>query len=63
MYRDGLRNEVANDVEVLGLEDFEVVQIGEEQGVGGRCGLFQRGEVGEVECEVGLIARGIGGGS
>lgn len=30
MDRDGLRNKVANDVEVFGLKDFEVVQVGEE---------------------------------
>lgn len=60
MDRDGLRNEIADDIEVLGLEDFEVIQVGEEQGVGWRCGLLQWGKFREVEGQVGLVAGGSG---
>lgn len=39
--------------ERVGLEEENVVQVGYDEGVGGRCGLRERGEVGHVESERG----------
>lgn len=43
------------------LEEVQVVEVGDEEGVGWRRGLGERREVAEVEREV--WARGVGGGS
>lgn len=62
---DGRRlgDEVADGLEVLGEEDVEVVEVGEEQRVGGPRGRRERGQVGEVEGEVDGAPRGHGGGA
>lgn len=62
---DGRRllDEVADGLEVLGEEDVEVVEVGEEQRVGGSGGRRQRGQVGEVEGQVDGAPRGDGGGA
>lgn len=48
---DGARllDELADGLEVVGAEDVEVLEVGEDERVGGGCGLGERGEGGEVE--------------
>lgn len=53
---DGVFNEAADDLDVLGEEDVKVVEVGEEEGVGRRGGVDERRQVGEVEGEVWLAA-------
>lgn len=48
------RFEVGSEVgEGVGLEEKNVVQVGYDEGVGGRCGLCKRGKIGHVESEGG----------
>lgn len=38
----GLRNEVSDGLQVIGPEDGQVLQVGDEEGIGGRSRLLQR---------------------
>lgn len=45
-------DETAYPFQVVWSEDVEVVQSGEEEGVGGWCGLCQGRKTGEIQCQI-----------
>lgn len=51
MNRRGLEDQVLDGFEVIGAEDREVLQVGDEEGVGCRGGLLYWWQVGEVKGE------------